>query len=51
MTAMKKWWLVGPVVILFVVGVAWKIMGVKNCTDEGGVVIAPITGHQECARR
>ena len=48
---MKKWLLFGLGVILFVVAVAWKVVGVKNCTDDGGIVIAPLTGHQECVRR
>jgi hypothetical protein len=51
MSAMKKWWAVGLVIVLFVGGLAWKVIDVKNCSDEGGIVVAPLTGHQECARR
>jgi hypothetical protein len=48
---MKKWWLVGLIVILFAGGLAWKVFDVKNCTDEGGTVVAPLTAHQGCVRR
>jgi ABC-type polysaccharide/polyol phosphate export permease len=49
--AMKKWWMVGLVVILFLSGVVWRVVDVKNCTDQGGAILAPLTGHQECVKR
>jgi hypothetical protein len=48
---MTKWWIVGLVVVLFIGGLAWKLMDVKTCADDGGVVVAPLTAHQNCARR
>lgn len=49
--SMRKWWLVGLLSIVFFLGLAWKIIDVKYCTDEGGVVVAPLTGHQRCVSR
>ena len=51
MTAMKKWWMIVLIVVLFIGGLAWKLLDVGNCTDNGGVVITPLTGHQECVKR
>jgi hypothetical protein len=48
---MRKWWLVGLVAIVFVAGLAWKISDVKNCTDAGGIAVAPLSGHQACVIR
>jgi hypothetical protein len=48
---MKKWWAVVAVVILFIAGLVWKVVAMINCTDEGGIAVAPLTGHQNCAER
>ena len=51
MGAMKKWWLVGLIVILFVGGLAWKVIDAKDCADRGNIIVASLTAHQDCVRR
>lgn len=48
---MRRWWLVGLVVLLFIAGLAWKLNDASNCSEVRGIVLALLTAHQECVRR
>lgn len=37
-------------VALLVAGVLWEILRADDCMDEGGIVVAPMTRFQSCAR-
>jgi hypothetical protein len=35
-------------VVLFVVGLLWKVLDADDCMDKGGTVIGPMTRSQHC---
>ena len=34
--------------VLFIGGVVWNSLDAKECMDEGGLILAPMTRHQHC---
>jgi hypothetical protein len=43
--------LIVVVLVLFIGGVVWKSLDAKECIDEGGLVLAPMTRHQHCVNQ
>lgn len=41
--------LITAFVVLLIGGTIWKFISAKECADNGGIVLAPMTRSQDCA--